>query len=238
MNENYSADNGALDSAEVLAETSKTDIVPDDNSSDINDVLTEGMTKTKAFSDSLKRMSERKVSEALKKERAKYSGFDELMNTLDRLGYGSNALEASERIKGRVLEDAFRQKLQKELIDENEFVVEAKRIIDEDTFKRDLAKVKEAYPECKAKSVEELGEIFMTLMATGAVDAVSAYSAQLKHDEMNVRKEPVSTGSLSSSDVFSEQTYFTPEEAKRIPRKALKQNPSLMERLRKSMADW
>ena len=161
-----------------------------------------------------------------------------MMSSLKGLGLGDDEDEIIALFKDNSFTDAVKSRISKELIDKSPVVEQARKIIDKATFKRDLELVKAHYPFVEADSIEDLGELFMSLMANGGVDAVSAYAAQLKYNELNEKKPPQSTGSVRSGGYETQKSFYTPQEAKNIPREAFRKNPSLMEKLRKSMAKW
>lgn len=193
---------------------------------------------SKAFSDSLNRLSEKKVREAVEEAGKKYRGYDDVMDALRQMGYEGGAAELAQQLKGLKLSDAAKTRIKSELIDENPAIVQARKIIDEQTFQNDLQLIKTAHPECTATDVLSLGDVFLKLMATGTVDAVTAYEAQIGYDCRSRKDPPVSAGSLRSADTHNQKEYYSPEEAKRITRRDLKENPRLMERVRKSMVKW
>ena len=240
MQENIPADNetvlgGSADAgAEKIENNAEGALTVDSN----EDIAKKDVTSTKAFSQALNRLSEKKVEKALSEERKKYAGYDRMMSSLKGLGLGDDEDEIIALFKDNSFTDAVKSRISKELIDKSPVVEQARKIIDKATFKRDLELVNAHYPFVEADSIEDLGELFMSLMANGGVDAVSAYAAQLKYNELNEKKPPQSTGSVRSGGYETQKSFYTPQEAKNIPREAFRKNPSLMEKLRKSMAKW
>jgi hypothetical protein len=193
---------------------------------------------TKAFSESLNRLSDKKAAQAAAELQKKYAGYDDVLTALHEAGYEGSAAEMASQLKGVGLSDAARARITAELIDENPAVLQARQIIEAKTFEADLARIKAAHPECDADDVLSLGDVFLKLMASGTVDAVTAYEAQVGYEARTKKTPPVSAGSLRSAEAGNQKEYYSPDEAKRIARSDLKDNPKLMERVRRSMTKW
>lgn len=103
----------------------------------------------------------------------------------------------------------------------------------EETFSRDMAAIKTAYPDEQAKSVMDLGEDFMALMATGQLDAVGAYEA-IRRKRNAGRKQPPSMGAVATGG-NEPKDYFTKEEVQRMSQAEVKKN---LDVINKSMKRW
>lgn len=100
-------------------------------------------------------------------------------------------------------------------------------------FTRDLAAIKEKYPDVVAKEVSDLGSDFIKLMQTGVVSAVEAY--ELTHKvETKPTKKTASTGSTESVG-GGVKDFFTSEEVDNMSREEIRKNFDVIER---SMTKW
>ena len=152
----------------------------------------------------------RKSNEALK------TANNSLLDGLSKLGYKGTAEEILEQIaieqSGMSEEEYLQEKKSlEERINRDPRVVEAERIMRESRFREDLQAIKDAYPDCDAKSVEELGDVFLNLMRSGAVSAVDAYAAQLAHNERKESKIPAKVGNLNQNTP-PEKDFYTDAE--------------------------
>lgn len=98
---------------------------------------------------------------------------------------------------------------------------------------RDLRAIKRAYPDEKAKSVSELGEEFLHIMASGQVDAVSAYEAVRAH-RSRMEPKPPSTGAIGGA-ASRKDGYYTKDEVAAMTPKQVHEH---YDDIRKSMARW
>lgn len=103
----------------------------------------------------------------------------------------------------------------------------------EETFSRDMAAIKAAYPDEQAKSVMDLGEDFMALMATGQLDAVGAYEA-IRRKRNAGRKQPPSMGAVATGG-SEPKTFYTRDEVARMTPAEVEKN---LDAINKSMAKW
>ncbi len=214
----------------------------------------DAVTTTKAFSRRLNELSERKANEAREALRKEYAGHDALLKALNESGYEGSAEEVAARLASEANEkkqNANSPTDNKETTDGKESrqapdlsdiqkhpaMRWAREIIDERTFESDLAAIKAVYPDVAQKSVWELGDVYLRLMLSGAVDAVTAYEAQLASDTRNARTAPPSTGSAGAGGMKPEKEFYTPEEVDRLSRTDY-DNPRIMERVRRSMTKW
>ena len=103
----------------------------------------------------------------------------------------------------------------------------------QEVFAQDLAAIKAAYPDEQAKSVVDLGDDFMQLMATGQLDAVGAYEA-VRRKRNAGRKQTPSMGAVSSGS-SEPKTYYTREEVARMQPDEVEKN---LDAINKSMKRW
>lgn len=80
----------------------------------------------------------------------------------------------------------------------------------EQAFERDLAAIKAAYPKEQAKSIDELGPEFLSIMASGKVSPLSAYEAILAERKRNAPAP--SMGDVATGG--GESDFFTVEEVR------------------------
>lgn len=103
----------------------------------------------------------------------------------------------------------------------------------EAVFAQDLAAIKQLYPDEKAKDIRDLGDEFMAMMASGQVDAVSAYEA-IRARKNRTSPKPPSTGGLGS-DGGKKPAYFTKEQVDAMSDAEIDKN---YDAIRKSMMRW
>lgn len=125
-------------------------------------------------------------------------------------------------------EDAREQQLRQEVLS-HPLIQEAKALVEKTRFSQDLAKVKEAYPGLTAQSPLEVGELYCRLMASGHVDPVVAYEAQVAADR---RKNPVPDDMVSAKSAGGAALFYSSKELDRLTAKDLK-DPEVF---RKAMA--
>lgn len=105
-----------------------------------------------------------------------------------------------------------------------------------DLMAKDFDILKSAHPDLKATSIEDLGEDFAKLRGLGW-DAKEAYAAIQAKEKANMKTPPPSTGSVKTS-VASDKEFYTPEEVDRITREDLRKDPTLIDKIKRSMARW
>ena len=104
-------------------------------------------------------------------------------------------------------------------------------------FKDDLAAIKKAFPDVKAKSVEDLGDKFTALRANG-IDAVTAYAAIAKGEEATKKPVPPVMGAVNQTP--AEKEFYTSAEVDEIERNhpEMLDDPKIFNRILKSMTKW
>ena len=103
----------------------------------------------------------------------------------------------------------------------------------EQCFAKDLAAIKKAFPDEKAKHISELGDEFMAMMASGKVSAVAAYRAIREQRQID-HPAPKSMGDVGGSG-GTEKEYYTPDEVQRMSPAEVRKN---YEKIRRSMTRW
>lgn len=184
----------------------------------------------------------KRYSQRLNKDRAKIrQEYDEVLaqykdaeNTLKEMGYeGANITELLESVKAHPDRKASTDELS-----DNPIIYKALEIAMMNKRAQDLAKIKEAYPECTAEDSRDIGEIFVKIMQTGQIDAVSAYEAQMAYNKRNRTESVSSMGAVKATQSSYEKDYYTPEEASKFTRSDYDKNPGLWEKVRGSMLKW
>lgn len=122
-------------------------------------------------------------------------------------------------------------------LDGGERIIEmARRSIAEQMLKDDLTAIKSIYPDCPFDDVRNIGQVYLSIMRSGAADAVTAYEAQMAHNARN-SKTPPAMGTLGGGSLQKKE-YYTVEEARRFTEADYDADPTLFERIRRSMTKW
>lgn len=106
-------------------------------------------------------------------------------------------------------------------------------VMQQQVFAQDLAAIRKMYPDEKAKNVTELGDEFMAMMATGQVDAVSAYEA-VRAKRQRTDPKPPSTGKIQAG-AAGQGAYYTREQVEAMSDEQIERN---FDDIRRSMATW
>ncbi len=123
------------------------------------------------------------------------------------------------------------RKLQQEVLN-HPLVKEAVSLLEQTRFQKDLEQVREAYPELSAARPEEVGEVYCRLMASGQVDPVVAYEAQVA---FNRRSNPVPEDMVSARSSGGAPLYYSSAELDRLTEKDLK-NPDIFRKAMSSLS--
>lgn len=151
-----------------------------------------------------------------------------LSDSLNALGYSGKAEDILNKIEsentGKSIEEikAQKQSLRDDIRKEVEAEMKAKYEADkaiEMRLQSDLMDIRAKFPEEKAKSVEELGEKFIALMATGKFDAVEAYE-MTRPKEAKPSLDPKRPKETGKGGV--EKDYISPSEARNMSRAEIK----------------
>lgn len=139
--------------------------------------------------------------------------------------------QAVDRLAEELRENAEEQQLRRRVL-EHPLVKEAMSLLEKTRFDRDLARVREAYPELAAKSPKEVGEIYCRLMASGQVDPIVAYEAQVA---ANRRREPIPENMVSAKSAGGTKLYYSSQELDRLTEKDLK-DPNIFKKAMLSLS--
>ena len=208
-----------------------------------------GAANTASFSktDGAKAYSQRlnKDREAIRSEyEAEYgkrmSEYAELEDNLRALGYeGENALALSESLKKALSEKDGAEEAQAEKEKENDALLErAAEIAMLQRRMADAREIRKAYPEADFEDAADAGEIYVKLMATGELDAVTAYEAQMAYNKRHEVPRAASMGEVKANGKMAEKDFYTPAEAEKLTRKDYDSTPGLWEKVRASMLKW
>ena len=103
-------------------------------------------------------------------------------------------------------------------------------------FADDLAKIRELNPNEAAQSIFDLGETFFTLRCND-IALQTAYEASRAEALRNTVPAPAAIGAVNGR-AAAEKEFYTPAEVDRLTEKDFKKNPSLLEKVQKSMRLW
>ena len=92
--------------------------------------------------------------------------------------------------------------------------------------------MREAYPELTAESPRDVGEVYCRLMASGKVDPVVAYEAQVAATR---RLNPVPEDMVSAASACSAALYYSSQELDRLTAKDLK-DPGIFRKAMESLS--
>ena len=102
----------------------------------------------------------------------------------------------------------------------------------QEQFSNDLKAIRKAYPDEKAKSVDELGVEFLKLCASG-IKPLVAYEA-IRAEKARSTQNPPSMGDVKPTS-SGEKEFFTREEVAAMDQATVSKN---YEKIRKSMGTW
>lgn len=101
----------------------------------------------------------------------------------------------------------------------------------ESAIQRDLREIRKIDP--KVKSLDDLGETFMSLIASGKVSAIDAYYATQARREKETKTPPPTMGKVNTSP--AEKDFYTPDEVKAMTTEEVRKN---LDKINKSMSKW
>jgi hypothetical protein len=198
----------------------------------------------------MRRSRENDLQRQLEAERANAS---KLMEALKGYGYSGNANEVADQIRAAQQGISYeeyqaqqeqQQALMREMMQSDpEFLAMKQKadLYEQEAFNRvfrdDLAAIKKAFPDVKAKSVEDLGDQFVALRANG-IDAVTAFAAMQKGTEATKKPVPPVMGAVNQ--VPAEKEFYTSEEVDNIEKNhpEMLDDPKIFNRIMKSMTKW
>ncbi len=133
------------------------------------------------------------------------------------------------KVVDRVREDV--KKTDPDILRQRQQLEEYRQREAQSIFAADLKAIKKAYPDEKAKSVEELGDQFIRLCAAG-ISPLSAYEA-IRAEKNRGAKQPPSMGDIRPGGGGKE--YFTRDEVKAMSQAEVHRN---YDKIRESMKKW
>lgn len=239
-------DNDMTEGTDTQGEETQTEEAPSspdggaDNAAKVKD-------PTKAYSDRLNKERARIEEEISKK-------YERLMKAMQSIGVQGNspeeiAIQLEAEAAGISVDEYKRQEEQRqheledyvknspEVAEKDRLIEELESLVRRQIFREDIAKLKAVYPDLKAESVEDLGEVYLAAMQVKGADVVAAYAAQLAYNESLKSRVPKSTGDVKASPVSAERDYFTSEEVDRLPKSAY-DDPKIMAKIARSMTKW
>lgn len=168
------------------------------------------MNETAATETSVETVQETAAATAAKEEKAEMPKEERSIQAARRRELEHRAAE---------LQADAREKAVRKAVMDHPLVKEAISLLEESRFKQDLQRVREAYPSLTAQSPKEVGEIYCRLMASGQVDPVVAYEAQIAADRRN---HPVPENMVSAKSSGGAALYFSSQELDRLTENDLK----------------
>ena len=108
---------------------------------------------------------------------------------------------------------------------------------DRATVEKDIAAIKEVYPDFAATGIEDLPSDFVHIMATGRVDALTAYEILTAKQARNTPTPPPTPGAVNN-DGNGVREFYSPSDVDRLTDKDFKKDPGLLKRIQKSMTRW
>lgn len=213
-----------------------------DTQQSAGEVANPGENQIQSREDNSKFAEMRRGKEAAEKELSTLKNTNKnLMDALNHLGYEGSETDILERLSAEregISVDEFRtrEKEHNERILNDPRIVEAQNVIRERQFEKDLQSIKEVYPDIKAESVLELGDVYLNIMKSGGASPVDAYAAQLAFNEREKAKIPPKIGAVNLA-APEEKEFYTSEEVDKLSDKDL-DNPKIMEKIMKSMKNW
>ena len=176
-----------------------------------------------------------------------------LMEALKGYGYSGNAEEVAAQIHAaqrgisyeeyQAQQEADSKRIKEMMQTDPEFLAMKQKadLYEQEAFNRvfkdDLAAIKKAFPDVRAKTVEDLGDQFTALRANG-IDAVTAYAAINKGQEATRKPTPPVMGAINQAPV--EKEFYTSEEVDNIEKNhpEMLDDPKIFNRIMKSMTKW
>lgn len=246
MEENMAANVEATETESTTVDNATTtNDTPENTSVDTKEESTDKRARTKQYSDRINKIrseSDAKIDQ-LTREIEDYKA---LTSALKQNGYKSDNVkellyEIKAEAEGKTIEEIKKadeeQALQfEQMIKQRPEIIKAEEIIKQQQLNNDLNAIKAVHPEVTATSPLELGDVFLRLMATGTVDALTAYEAQIAFENRGKKEAPKSIGDIKST-AGVEKDFYTPEEVDNLPDEAYN-DPKIFEKIRKSMTKW
>ncbi len=108
---------------------------------------------------------------------------------------------------------------------------------DRATVEKDIAAIREVYPDFAATGIDDLPRDFVHIMATGRVDALTAYEILNAKKGRNTPTPPPAPDAVNT-DGNGVQEFYTPAQVDRLTDRDFKKDPGLLKRIQRSMTKW
>ncbi len=100
----------------------------------------------------------------------------------------------------------------------------------------DISLIKKEYPDFQI-SADNLPEDFIRIMATGAVDAITAAEIIMARRRKAAVTAPAPLGAVNETS-DREKEFYSPDEVDRLTKEDFKKDPKLLKRIQRSMTKW
>ncbi len=108
---------------------------------------------------------------------------------------------------------------------------------DRATVEKDIAAIQQVYPDFAAGGIEDLPDAFIRIMATGQVDALTAYEILAAQQARRTTTPPPIPGAVETTG-SERKEFYAPQEVDRLTDRDFKKDPGLLKRIQKSMTKW
>ena len=150
----------------------------------------------------------------------------------------NSAFAAMRRAKERAEQELGTLKAERESWQAQQEELKALRTArDRATVEKDIAAIKQVYPDFAATGMDDLPQDFVHIMATGRVDALTAYEILHAQKNRNTPTPPPAPGAVNN-DGHGAQEFYSPAQVDALTDKDFKKDPGLLKRIQKSMTKW
>ena len=201
----------------------------------INQIRAESDRKIKELTDQLARY--RKLEDTAKELGFNGTSTDEIVYAMmaDKEGLTVDEIRKREEAKNQQVDS---------IVENDPRIAAANEIIQQSKVRADLESIKAAYPDLKAESVEDLGEDYIKMQIVNEqqpeeyqLDAATIYGMAMAKKAKTEKKIPASTGDVESG-AAPEKEFYTSQEVDHFTKEDYLKDPSLLEKVRKSMTKW
>ncbi len=235
--QNAQESTGTTQSAESTTKTETNSVKTDTRavSNRINQIRAESDRKIKELTDQLARY--RKLEDTAKELGFNGTSTDEIVYAMmaDKEGLTVDEIRKREEAKNQQVDS---------IVENDPRIAAANEIIQQSKFRADLESIKAAYPDLKAESVEDLGEDYIKMQIVNEqqpeeyqLDAATIYGMAMAKKAKTEKKIPASTGDVESG-AAPEKEFYTSQEVDHFTKEDYLKDPSLLEKVRKSMTKW
>lgn len=201
----------------------------------INQIRAESDRKIKELTDQLARY--KKMEDTAKELGFNGTSTDEIVYAMmaDKEGLSVDEIRKREEAKNQQVDS---------IVENDPRIAAANEIIQQSKFRADLESIKAAYPDLKAESVEDLGDDYIKMQIVNEqqpeeyqLDAATIYGMAMAKKAKTEKKVPASTGDIVSG-AAPEKEFYTSQEVDHFTKEDYLKDPSLLEKVRKSMTKW